>query len=54
MKYLDPVMWRDLRLDTEKPHTWAFYHFLKRRGDKVEITRQSPTSIDISVQRRVA
>jgi hypothetical protein len=42
-------IWRGLRLDTERPHTWAFYYFLKRRGDRVEILARTAVSIDIKV-----
>lgn len=44
------MFWRDLRLDTEQPHTWAFYYYLKRQGDKVKIVKRTPMSIDIKVE----
>lgn len=46
-------IWRDLRLDTAAPHTWAFYYFLKRCGDEVRIIKRTPVSIDIEVIRKV-
>jgi hypothetical protein len=48
-----PQIWRDLRLDTEKAHTWAFYYFLKRRGDRIRIIRRTSAAIDLEVYRRI-
>lgn len=45
-------IWKDLPLDTEKPHTWAFYYYLKRQGDDVRILHKTKTSLTIWVRKR--
>jgi len=52
--YDEPMIWAGLRLDTSQAHTWAFYYYLLRQGDKVTILRRSRTSMDIEVRRRLS
>ena len=46
------MIWENLSLDTPKPHTWAFYYFLKRCGDEVKIFNKTEKSLSLIVRVR--
>lgn len=43
-------VWRDQPQDN---HTWAFFYYCKRQGDRVRILRRSKKSVDIEICQRV-
>lgn len=53
-RYGDPQVWRGLRLDTPQPHTWAFYYYLKRCGDEVQILNRTATTLDLRVRQALS